>query len=257
MVVSDAALYAAIGATTGALATYLFLRPSVRSRAGQKPKLVYFNVPGRVCGLRIMMFQIYGKDGWVDERVEFKDWPSVKPTMPLQMMPLLTLSDGSRVHQTEAMDRWAGKLAGLYPADPDEALFVDEMISTVFEARSKAPSPSSVVTREMLPALWKEFIEGKMAMYWDYIQQRVMGPFVRGAELTVADLTLFTLETTFVNGEIPDDLVPGSYIDGWPVIKAHYAAVKAHPMVRAYEAANVAGADAISEVKDQVGKLSG
>ena len=113
--VSDAVLYATVGATTGALATYFFLRPSVRSRAGQKPKLVYFNVPGRVCGLRIMMFHIYGKDGWVDERVEFKDWPSVKPTMPLQMMPLLTLPDGSRVHQTEAMDRWAGKMAALYP----------------------------------------------------------------------------------------------------------------------------------------------
>ena len=105
----------------------------------QKPKLTYFNVPGRVAGLRIMMFSIYGKDGWEDERVEFKDWPSIKPTLPLRFMPLLTLSDGRKLHQADAMERWAGKARGLYPADPDEALFVDEMISTVYEARAKAP----------------------------------------------------------------------------------------------------------------------
>lgn len=219
----------------------------------EKPKLTYFDVPGRVAGLRIMMFSIYGKDGWEDERVEFKDWPSIKPTLPLRFMPLLTLPDGRQLHQADAMERWAGKACGLYPADPDEALFVDEMISTVYEARAKAPRPSSVVTKEMLPELWKEFTEGSMKMYFDYIQERVIGPFFRGAQLTVADLTLFMLVSTFVNGEIP--FVLSSYVDGWPGIKAHYAAVQAHPLVQAYDAAYAAGSDAVRQVNDQVGKM--
>ncbi len=258
---SDAVIYAAAGAAAGALAAYFAMRPSARHRSsGQKPKLTYFNVPGRVAGLRIMMFRIFGKGGWEDERVEFKDWPSMKPTLPLQFLPLLTLPDGRTVHQADAMERWAGKLAGLYPSDPDEALFVDEMISTVYEARAKAPRPSSVVTKEMLPDLWKEFTEGTMRTFFDFIQDRVAGPFFRGAELTVADLTLFMLVTTFVNGEIP--FVPSSYIDGWPAIKAHYAAVRAHPLVQAYEAAlpayqpyAPASSDAVSQVKEQVGKM--
>jgi len=248
-----AALYAVAGAAAGAIATYLILRPSTRPRAGQKPRLVYFNVPGRAVGLRIMMYKIYGKDGWEDERIEFKDWPSLKPTLPLQFMPLLTLPDGRQVHQTDAMERWAGKAAGLYPMDADEALFVDEMMTTVYEARSKAPRASSVVTKEMLPGLWAEFLEGTMKMYFDYIQQRIMGPFFRGAELTVADLTLFMLVSTFVNGEIP--FVAATYIEGWPSIKAHYAAVQAHPMVQVYDAAYAACSDAVSQVKDQVGKM--
>eukprot|EP00933_Yihiella_yeosuensis_P054822 TRINITY_DN53393_c0_g1_i1.p1 TRINITY_DN53393_c0_g1~~TRINITY_DN53393_c0_g1_i1.p1 ORF type:complete len:234 (-),score=41.60 TRINITY_DN53393_c0_g1_i1:34-735(-) len=216
---------------------------------GQKPQLMYFNVPGRVAGLRIMMHQIYGKDGWEDRRVEFKDWPQAKPTLPLQFMPLLTLPDGRKFHQADAMVRWAGKKAGLYPADPDVALLVDEMISTIYEALSKAPRPSNLVTKEMLPELWKEFTEGPMKMYFDYIQQKIEGPFFHGGDLTAADLTLYMLVNYFTNGEIPH--VPTSYVNAWPGITANYAAVKAHPMVVAYDATNSADStDAISEVKD-------
>uniref|UniRef100_A0A7S0BBU4 GST N-terminal domain-containing protein n=1 Tax=Pyrodinium bahamense TaxID=73915 RepID=A0A7S0BBU4_9DINO len=214
---------------------------------GQKPQLLYFNVPGRVAGLRIMLFTAYGKDGWVDRRVEFKDWPQIKATLPLQFVPLLTLPDGRTVHQADTMMRWAAKKAELYPADPDEALFVDEMISTVYEALSKAPRPSSLVTKEMLPELWAEFTAGPMKMYLDYIQGRIAGPFFRGRDLTAADLTLYMLVNYFVNGEI--SFVPMSYMDGWPGIRAHYAAVKEHSLVVAYDAA-YAASDAINEVKE-------
>ena len=51
-----------------------------------------------------------------------------------------------------------------------------------------------------------------------------------------------------VNGEI--SFVPTSYIDGWPRVSAHYAAVKTHPLVVAYDAAYAADSDAIDEVKE-------
>merc|ERR1740117_1897300 len=117
--------------------------PSVAPTAG-RPKLTYFNVPGRVAGLRILMFAIYGKDGWEDERVAFADWPELKPSMPMGYMPLLTLPNGSQVHQADSMMRWAGRKAGLYPSDADTALFVDEMISTVYECLSKGPRVSNL-----------------------------------------------------------------------------------------------------------------
>ena len=226
----------------------------------QKPQLMYFNVPGRVAGLRILMFAIYGKDGWEDRRVEFQDWSAIKPTLPLQFLPVLTLPDGRRVHQAEAIMRWAGRqVPGLYPADDlDAALFVDEMMSTVYEALSKAPRPSSVVTAEMLPGLWKEFTEGPMRVYFDYIQKQLgPGPFFRSAaspgadedNLCIADLALYMLVNYFANGEIPH--VSTSYVEQWPGISAHFAAVKAHPMVTAYEAAYVgSGTGAIDKVAE-------
>eukprot|EP00931_Biecheleriopsis_adriatica_P104433 TRINITY_DN79105_c0_g1_i1.p1 TRINITY_DN79105_c0_g1~~TRINITY_DN79105_c0_g1_i1.p1 ORF type:complete len:237 (-),score=41.87 TRINITY_DN79105_c0_g1_i1:120-830(-) len=217
----------------------------------QKPQLMYFNVPGRVAGLRILMFTIYGKDGWEDRRVEFKDWPEIKPGLPLQFMPLLTLPDGRKVHQADAIYRWAAKKAGLYPADPDEALFVDEMISTCFEALSKGPRPSNIVTSEMLPGLWKEFTEGEKAplkMYFDYIQEKITGPFFRGSDLSAADLTLYMLLNYFVNGEI--SFVSKTYVDQWPGLKAHHDAVKAQPIVQAYYAAYSLDSGAIEQVKE-------
>jgi len=221
--------------------------------ATKRPQLVYFNVPGRVAGLRIMMFKIYGKDGWEDRRVAFKDWPKIKPTLPLQFLPLLTLPDGRTVQQAEAISRWAAKKAGLYPADADEALFVDEMSATVFGALSQAPRPSSVVTTEMLPGLWDEFARGPMAIYFDYFQERLAGcedgPFLRGADLTAADLALYMLVSYFVSGEI--SFVPTTYVRGWPKVAAHHDAVTAHPLVVAYHAAYAdGGADAIDEVKE-------
>mmetsp|Transcript_33805 Transcript_33805/g.61320 ORF Transcript_33805/g.61320 Transcript_33805/m.61320 type:complete len:242 (-) Transcript_33805:148-873(-) len=216
--------------------------------SGKKPQLMYFNVPGRVAGLRMMMFTIYGKDGWEDRRVEFKDWPQVKATVPLQFLPILILPDSRKIHQADAMVRWAAKKAGLYPTDPDEALFVDEVISTVYEALSKAPRPSSLVTKEMLPGLWAEFTEGPMKMYFDYLQGRILGPFFRGVELSAADLTMYMLVSYFVNGEI--SFVSPDYVDGWPGIKANYAAVRAHPISKAYEAAYATDSDAIDQVKE-------
>lgn len=217
-----------------------------------KPQLIYFNVPGRVAGLRIVMFKVYGKDGWEDRRVDFKDWPAIKPTLPLQFLPVLILPDGRKVHQADAILRWAGKKAELYPTDPDQALFVDEMISTVYEALSKGPRPSSIIKPEMLPTLWKDFTEGPLKMYFDYIQKQLsVGPFFAGDskdDMSIADLALYMLVNYFVNGEIPH--VASSYMDGWPKIVRNYAAVKSHPLVKAYEVAYAVGVEEIDKVAE-------
>ena len=88
------------------------------------PVLTYFDAAGRVFGLRACLFKAYGKEGWVDNRVAFKDWRQLKQTTPLGTLPTLTLADGSVMVQTESLARWAAKQAGLYPDDPLEALKV-------------------------------------------------------------------------------------------------------------------------------------
>mmetsp|Transcript_110803 Transcript_110803/g.220386 ORF Transcript_110803/g.220386 Transcript_110803/m.220386 type:complete len:242 (-) Transcript_110803:212-937(-) len=228
-----------------------------------RPQLMYFDVPGRVAGLRILMFTVFGKDGWEDRRVAFKEWPELKATLGLQYLPLLSIpgSPPVKVHSAEAMMRWAGKQAGLYPTDADAALLADEMMTTVYEALSKAPRPSSIVTADMLPQLWKDFTEdpppaegqkakkAPMSLYFSYIQDRIKGPFFAGADLSVADLALYMLVNYFVKGEIPHisaEYVPSTF----PAIKDHHTAVKEHPLVKAYDAAYADSSSAVHEVKE-------
>ena len=103
------------------------------------PKLTYFNGAGRVFALRVAMYKAFGKDGWVDHRVEFKDWAELKPSTPLGSLPVLTLADGTTLVQAEAMARWAGKKAGLYPEDPTAALVTDVITASVMEVLTKTP----------------------------------------------------------------------------------------------------------------------
>ena len=124
--------YARVDAVVGNSKTPSSLPPR-RTRGSQTrrrvimspvPVLTYFDAAGRVFGLRACLFKAYGKEGWVDNRVAFKDWRQLKQTTPLGTLPTLTLADGSVMVQTESLARWAAKQAGLYPDDPLEALKV-------------------------------------------------------------------------------------------------------------------------------------
>ena len=121
------------------------------------PKLTYFDLAGRAFGLRIALFKAFGKDGWVVDRIEFETWPSLKPKTPLGSLPILTLPNSSVRAQTDALTRWAGKKAGLYPNDEDDALIVDEVITTSFEAFNKTPQASNDEEKKRLR---QEYAEG-------------------------------------------------------------------------------------------------
>ena len=85
-----------------------------------KPEFLYFNVPGRVAGIRVLLHAVYGRDGWVDRRVGFAEWGELKKEMPLRYLPILKLpglhpGQNVVVHHAEAITRWAAQQAGLYP----------------------------------------------------------------------------------------------------------------------------------------------
>lgn len=104
------------------------------------PELLYFDAAGRCFGLRVALFKAFGKDGWDDKRVEYSAWKDLKPTLPLGQLPVLTLPDGKQVTQTDALTRWAGFKAGLYPTDPTEALLCDEVVYLVHDVTTMCPS---------------------------------------------------------------------------------------------------------------------
>mmetsp|Transcript_11920 Transcript_11920/g.19756 ORF Transcript_11920/g.19756 Transcript_11920/m.19756 type:complete len:215 (-) Transcript_11920:108-752(-) len=197
------------------------------------PKLTYFNTGGRALGLRIALFKAFGKDGWIDHRFDYKEWPALKPTTPLGSVPILTLPDGTVHTQTDALTRWAGKKAGLYPTSDDQALIVDEVVSTSFEALNKCPHAKDDDEKKKVR---EEYAQGFLTAAAKLLEQRVgIGPWVvdDGDDLTIADLSVYMLTDMIVQGQF--DYVPASFIlEGFPGLAAHRERVKEHALVKDY-----------------------
>ncbi len=77
-----------------------------------KLQLTYFDAPGRAEPIR-MAFAA-GNIAFEDVRIVADDWPKLKPTMPFEGLPVLSV-DGKLLAQSNAILVFAGKLAGLYP----------------------------------------------------------------------------------------------------------------------------------------------
>lgn len=88
-------------------------------------KLLYFHIPGRAEAIRLTL--ALGDVPFKDIRLTREQWAELKPTTPFGQIPVLIV-DGEMLAQSHAILRYAGELAGLYPADPWLAAKVDEVI---------------------------------------------------------------------------------------------------------------------------------
>jgi len=84
-------------------------------------KLTYFGGKGRAEPCRLA-FHIGGV-AFEDERINFEQFMALKPKLPFGTVPAVTV-DNVQSAQSAAILRYAGKLGGLYPADPVQALQV-------------------------------------------------------------------------------------------------------------------------------------
>jgi glutathione S-transferase len=108
-------------------------------------------------------------------------------------MPLLEI-DGKMFSQSMAILRYVGKITGLYPEDPIEALRVDEFLDSIIDTRSKISQTYALPEIERITArqkLTESFIKPHLAR----IECRVKNGgstagFAVGEKLTIADLAI-------------------------------------------------------------------
>ena len=94
-----------------------------------KHKLIYFDIPGgRGEPLRIAMHAA-GID-YTDERWTFPEFGDKRGELRFRAVPVLEI-DEEVVTQSNAIGRYLGKQAGLYPDDPVQALYCDEVCDAV------------------------------------------------------------------------------------------------------------------------------
>jgi glutathione S-transferase len=156
--------------------------------------------------------------------------------------PALVVEGKGVLNQTQAIARYVGSVTGLYPADPflaakcDEAVDALTDVSELITATMKERDPKRKIA-------WRQHLisaEGRMTMLLRGLeaqQAHVAGPFVAGADLSVADLAVWRAVGWLSSGVI--DGIPKTFIkEMFPGVWAVHAAVDAMPEVAAWKRKN-------------------
>ncbi|CAK4083824.1 unnamed protein product [Aphanomyces euteiches] len=183
-----------------------------------------------------------GEIPFQDERIDGGAWAALKPSMPYQTLPILTV-DGQVLGQSKAIARYAAKLAGLYPLDNHvDACLVDEVgdffqdilhaiIPTLFETdAAKKEIMETQLLDETLPAMFA-MLEARVA------SMPSNDPWYL-SKMTVADLYIYTIVTVFKVSQFQEVKIPTDICSKYSRVMEIYDAVANHPKVAAWNLAH-------------------
>jgi glutathione S-transferase len=200
-----------------------------------KLKLTYFDFHGGR-GEPARLALVMGGIPFEDDRVSPADWPRRKPETPFGALPLLEV-DGNILAQSNAINRYVGKLAGLYPADAWEAALCDETMEAVEDITSKIAA-TMFLPDERKKSEREALVAGPIPFYLTALARRLEqhgGNYFAGNRLSVADLKVFILIRHLRSGVL--DHMPADLPDRLaPKLMEHYQRIKAEPRVAAYYA---------------------
>jgi glutathione S-transferase len=200
-----------------------------------KYKLTYFDIDGgRAEPIRIA-FHTAGID-FGDNRISFPEFAEMRSGTRFNSVPVLEI-DGAQVTQSNALSRYIGKMAGLYPADDLQALYCDEVLGALEDVTNYIVQTFGLQGEELQLAR-EELVAGRLSTYLrglDQLLTRGGGEYFADNQLTIADLRAFVQTRSLGAGNldyIPKDIVqqvaPGLFehqnrIDADPRVVAYYA----------------------------------
>ncbi len=190
--------------------------------------LTYFDFDGSR-GLECRLALTLAGVEFDDNRIKREEWRALKPTLPFGALPMLEV-DGRRLPQSTAILRWVGRNHGMHPSDAWAAAEHDALMQSVEDLRHKVPGRG--LTEEEKKTAREEFAAGWLTRWAASISSHLIGPYLEGDELHVADLKLYVILRAYLTGGY--DYIPPSFFDDFPTIQAFFAAVDAHPGVKAY-----------------------
>jgi len=198
-------------------------------------KLTYFDFDGgRGEPVRIA-FHIAGID-FEDKRITFSEFGELRKDWRFNAVPVLEI-DGAAVTQSNAMCRFVGKMAELYPADSLQALYCDEAMGAIEDLSNRIVQTFGLEGDELKLAREK-LADGWLAVFLrglDELLVRGGGEYFADDQLTIADLKVFVQTRWLTSGSldhIPTDLVQRLA----PALVDHQDRVQKDPRVAAYYA---------------------
>ena len=198
-----------------------------------KLKLTYFDFDGGRGEPARLALHI-GGIAFEDQRVAGKDWPAFRDKTPFLAMPTLEV-DGKIVSQSNSINRYVGKLTGLYPKDDWQAFLCDEVMDAAEDIGTRIghtidlPADAKKKAREELAA-------GRMTHYLEQLQARLKtagGEYFADRRLTVADLKVLMLVRWLRSGAL--DHIPKDLVDRVaPLLVQHFERLASHPKIAEY-----------------------
>ncbi len=198
-------------------------------------KLTYFDFHGgRGEAARLALH--LGNIAFEDYRFAFPEFAQLRKSTPLGQVPTLHV-DGVQVTQSDAITRYAGKLAGLYPTDPFQALLCDEVMDGLEDINVKLGA-SFGLTGDALKEARAALVAGPLPQYLGWLQRQLQahgGQYFADQRLTIADLKAFVFVRGLTSGRldhIPTDLVQTVA----PDLVAHVQRIAQTPAIAQYYA---------------------
>lgn len=197
-------------------------------------KLRYFDFNGgRGEAARLAM--AIGNVPFEDERIRIEDWPNVKGTTPFGQLPVLHV-DGEEITQTNTINRYVGRLAGLYPENDLEAARCDEVMSAIEDVMFQIVPTLFMQDEDQKRTAREALADGPIPLVVTRLGEmleRRGGEYFADGRLTVADLKVF-LWVRYLRSDMLD-YVPTSIVDDHaPGLVNHFEQVNAHPAIVAW-----------------------
>ena len=195
-------------------------------------KLTYFDFDGgRAEPVRIA-FHAAGIE-FEDDRLSFQEFGEMRKDTRFNSLPVLEI-DGNQVTQTNALCRYVGKMANLYPADDVQALYCDEVLDALEDLLHKIV-PTFGLKGEELQQARAKLVDGWLTVHLLGLGELLDrgGEYFAGDSLTMADLKAFVQVRSLRAGTL--DHVPADLVDRLaPGLVEHQERVAADPRVVAY-----------------------
>lgn len=198
-----------------------------------KLKLTYFDFPGGRAEPARLALHIGGIP-FEDFRFAPNTFPEVRKTTPLNQVPTMHVN-GMQITQSDAITRYVGKLAGLYPADPFQALLCDEILGALEDINIKLGATFGL-TGDALETARKALVTGALPHYLVWLEGQLDshgGSYFADNRLTIADLKAFVVVRWLSSGKL--DHIPADLVDTVaPKLKAHAIRIGNTPAIAQY-----------------------
>jgi glutathione S-transferase len=200
-----------------------------------KLKLTYFDFSGgRAEPARLAMH--IGGIPFEDHRFASKDFAEIRKTTPLNQVPTLHLND-VQVTQSDAITRYVGKLAGLYPVDEFQALLCDEVMGALEDINVKIGATFGM-DGDALKGARDALATGPLPRYLRWLQNQLEdhgGEYFADNRLTIADLKALVI-LRWLSGGVLDHIPRGLIAAEAPKLVEYMNRIAVLPAIAQYYA---------------------
>ncbi|MES2365898.1 MAG: glutathione S-transferase family protein [Pseudomonadota bacterium] len=200
-----------------------------------KLKLTYFDFSGgRAEPARLAMH--IGGISFEDHRFAFKDFAEIRKATPLNQVPTLHVDD-LQVTQSDAITRYVGKLAGLYPVDELQALLCDEVMGALEDINVKIGATIGM-EGDALKDARDALVTSSLPRYLRWLQTQLEnhgGEYFADHRLTIADLKALVI-LRWLSGGVLDHIPNGLVATEAPRLVEYMNRIAALPAITQYYA---------------------